>query len=379
MSLVNPISVPPEGLRDTRAAAGWHPLGIPLSGVDRLRAEVLRADRLALRQHREWATLSQRAAPGNVFAADWLMAPAMARAGERLQLATVRDTAGTWLGAMPVGRARLGPHAPLPVLRSWHCPEGGIGTPLLRPGAERAFWEALLARLDRRPGLAAGLVVSALPLDDPATLALASLCAEQGRFVGQFPGAIRRARIAGQPGDRRAVKVMERRLAQLEARLTARIGPVQLALHSRPGDCEPWLAAFLALERGAGRARLSPETLRGIVRAAHRRGAVRLASLRAGETIVAMSAWLVTEGRGFGLASVHDTRLAAFAPHHLVMRRVAELAALEGLTRFDIGPGCNAGSDALWPEARAFADFAVAIGSRTRRALFARAVRARLS
>lgn len=379
MSLVNPISVPPEGMRDRCAPAGGHPLLTPLPGVDRLRAEVRRADRLALPEHHQWAVLSQHAAPGNIFAADWMMAPAMARAGRRLQLATVRDEAGTWLGVMPVGLARLGRGMPLPVLRSWHCPEGGIGTPLLRPGAERAYWEALLMQLDRRPGLAAGLVVTALPLDDPATLALASLCAEQGRPMHHGPGVTRRARIAGQPGERRAIEVLERRLAQLEARLTDHVGPVQLTLHNRACDCEPWLAAFLALERGAGRRRPSPECLRGAIRAAHRRGAVRLASLRAGETIVAMSVWLVAEGRGYGLASIHDARLAAYAPQHLLMRRVAELAALEGLTRFDIGAGCNAGSDAPWPEARQHADFAVAIGSRPRRALFAQAVRAGFS
>ena len=62
-------------------------------------------------------------------------------------------------------------------------------------------------------------------------------------------------------------------------------------------------------------------------------------------------------------------------PHRLLMRRVTELAALEGLTRFDVGVGCDPGSDALWPEARAFADFAIPIGGPARRALFARAVR----
>lgn len=377
MSLIDPISVPPEGLRDMRVVGGLHHHVTPAAGDGQLRADLLRADRLTLPEHREWAVLSQHAAPGNIFASDWLMAPAIARSTRKLQLAAVNDAQGAWLGAMPVGMGKLGPRVPLPVLRSWHCPEGGIGAPLLRPGAERAFWAALLAQLDRCPGLAAGFVATALPLDDPATLALVSLCAEQGRFVHHGPGVLHRARIAGQRGDRRAAEVFERRLAQLEARLTTKAGPVQLALHSRAGDCEPWLAAFLALERGAGRRRPAPECLRGVIRAAHRRGAVRLASLRAGETIVAMSSWLVAEGHGYGLASVHDTHFAAYAPHHLLMRRVAELAALEGLIRFDVGAGCNPGTNALWPEACEFADFAVAIGSRARRALFERAVRAR--
>lgn len=383
MSLIDPIPVPPSRLRDVRAACGGHHDPAFVARDDRLRARLLRADRLSLAEHRAWAILSQHAAPGNIFAADWLMAPAMAharsRTGRRMHLAAVEDAAGDWLGAVPLTLGRLGPRSPVPVLRSWHCPDGGIGTPLLRPGAERAFWEALLARLDRHPGLAAGFIARSLPLDDPATLALASLCTEQGRLLHRGPSIIRRGRSAGRPGDPRAAGVIEKRLTQLEARLAARLGPVRLALHSRAGDCEPWLAAFLALERGAGIARRAAEPLRTAIREGHRRGAVRLVSLSAGETIVAMSGWLVAERRGYGLACVHDARLAAYAPHRLLLRRVTALAALEGLTRFDVGAGCHPGTEALWPEIREFADFALAIGGPTRRALFDRAMRSHYS
>ncbi len=373
MSLIDPISVPSEGLRNGRGAAGAHHDFTPLAGDGRLRADLLDAGQLAVPDHRHWAELSGNAAPGNIFAADWLMAPALALTRDHLRLATVCDAAGAWLGALPLRLGRLGA---LPVLRSWQNPAAGIGTPLLRPGGERAFWAALLARLDRRPGFAAGLIVQDLPLDDPATLALDSLCAEQGRFLQAGKRIIRRARIAGQPGDPRAAAVFEKRFAALEARLAAHAGPVRLALHSRAGDCEPWLAAFLALERGAGIVRPAPELLRAAIREGHRRGAVRLVSLSAGETIVAMSGWLVAEGRGYGLASAYDTRLAAYAPHRLLVRRVTELAALEGLTRFDAGAGCDPAADILWPAARDVAPFAIAIGGPVRRALFARAMRA---
>ncbi|WP_285711368.1 GNAT family N-acetyltransferase [Erythrobacter oryzae] len=379
MSLIDPISVPADAARDGRVRPGVRLGPAPAPGDERLRVGLLRADRLAMPDFQRWAALGREAAPGNVFAADWLMAPAFVRAGQSLRLAVVEGAAGDWLGALPLGPGLLAPRSPLPVLRSWHCPVGGIGTPLLRPGSERAFWAALLARLDQRPGMAAGLIARSLPLDDPATLALADLCAEQGRLIHRGPGTLRRARIAGRPGDPRAAEVFEKRLTQLEERLAARLGPVRLALHNRAGDCEPWLAAFLALERGGGIARPEPEALRSVVREGHRRGAVRLASLSAGETIVAMSAWLVSDGRGYGLACAHDARMAACSPHRLLMRRVTALAALEGLTRFDVGAGCDPGTDALWPERREFADFAIAIGGAARRALFARAIRAQWS
>jgi CelD/BcsL family acetyltransferase involved in cellulose biosynthesis len=376
MSPINPISVQAAMLRDMRMAAGLHHHFAPVPGADRLRTDLLRADRLTLPDRRRWAALSRDAAPGNVFAADWLMAPGLDRSGRRLYLAVASDAAGTWFGALPLSLGVLDPRIPVPVLRSWHCPVGGNGTPLLRPGAERAFWAALLSGLDRRPGLAAGLIAHSMPVEDPATLALADLCAEQGRALHHFKSITRRARIAGQPGDPRAAALIEKRSAQLEARLAACLGPVRLVLHRRAGECEPWLAAFLAIERGAGIARPAPEPLRTAVREGHRRGAVRLASLSAGETIVAMSAWLVAGGRGYGLACAHDPQLAAYAPHRLLMRRVTALAALEGLTRFDLGAGCDPGSGALWPATCEFADIAIPIGGPMRRALFARAMRA---
>lgn len=377
MSLIDPISVPADAARDGRVAADGHPDFSPDPGDARLRANLLRADQLALPDRQRWAALSREAAPGNIFAADWLMGPAIARSGQRLRIAVAADAAGAWFGTLPLRLGRLAPLSPVPVLRSWHCPLGGIGTPLLRPGAERAFWAALLARLDHRPGLAAGFIAPSLPLDDPATLALAHLCAEQGRLLHRGPSTIRRARIAGRPGDPRASELFERRLEQLEARLAARVGPVRLTLHSRAGDCEPWLAAFLALERGGGIARPATEPLRTAIRQGHRRGAVRLISLSAGDTIVAMSCWLVADRRGYGLACAHDTRFAAYAPHRLLNRRVAAVAALEGLTRFEASAGCYPGTAAMWPEAREFADFSVGIGGPARRALFDRAALAR--
>ncbi len=375
MSLIDPISVPPDDVRLAPTAAGMHPCLPKAAGSDGLCVMLLPADRLTAADRHGWATLSRHAAPGNIFAADWLMATALTTAARQPRLAVVADAAGTWLGALPLFSGMLSPRTPIPVLRSWHCPAGGIGTPLLRAGAERAFWGALLAHLDRHPGLAAGLIVDALPLDDPATLALASLCAEQQRALHTTGGVTRSARVAGNPGDPRAIAVLEKRFGALEQRLVARHGAVRLVLHQRASDCEPWLAAFLALERARpGPQRPAPEALRAAIRKAHRRGAVRLASLTAGETIVAMSGWLVADKRGYGLATAYDTRFAGFAPHRLLMRRVVELAALEGLSRFDSCAVSDPGSEALWPDRRQFAGFGVSLGGRGRRALFARAM-----
>lgn len=375
MSLIAPISVPPDAARDGRVAeAGHH--GFTLApGGDRLRVSLLRADRLARSDRHRWAALGLQAASGNIWSADWLIAPQLEAAGRGVRLAVVaQEHSGAWIGALPVAASTIPAGWPVPVFRSW------TGAPLVRTGAERAFWAALLGHLDHSPGLAAGFLAEAMPQDHPTTLALASLCAEQSRTLHGGERHACPARIAGRHDDPRAAAVLGARLDRLEARLAATQGAVRLALHQRAGDCEPWLAAFLALE-GAGGARRSPArvaALRTVIREGRQRGALRLASLTAGETIVAMAGWLVSEHHGHGFAALADARFAGFAPHHLLSRRVLELAALEGLKRFDLCPdpdGAAPRPDPLWPDRRVFATVGIAIGGPGRRALFARAMR----
>lgn len=380
MSLIEPILVPPSAVRDTRMSGGEHPSPFPLSGSERLRVQFLRSDRLTPPDRRRWANLTACAAPGNVLAADWCLSPLLEEHPARL--AVVCDRAGGWIGMLPIGYERLPGTGWLGGWHTWplgaaHGHTGLIGTPLVRAGAEHAFWEALLAQLDARPGLAGGLFADALPLDDPATLALVSLCAQQGRALHGWGGFARSAWRPDIPAKPRAEMLMRSRMEEQEALLAVAHGPLKLAFHRHAEDCGPWLAAFHALERGGGSlgaAPFAPATLRSVIAAGQQRGAVRLASLAAGETIVAMAAWLVSDARGYGLALGIDARARGFAPHRMLMRRIAKHARHEGMVQFDACAAAGAVPDLMWPEQRRFARFAVAIGGPCRRALLARAM-----
>lgn len=345
---------------------------------------------LPLPDRRRWAELTTCAAAGNVFAADWFMEPALHNCGRKrsLRLAVVEDAAGGWLGAMPLTLDPVIGRLPLPSRQSWHSANQFIGSPLVRLGAEKVFWESLLDHLDRHPFLALGLYVDTLPLDDPATLALVSLCAERGRTLHQCRSFTRPARVAGSAGDPKATKNLHKRLDGLERRLAEANGAVRLVLHDHPEDCEPWLAAFLALERAGWKGReasalgcnaATAKLFREVIRKGHRRGVVRLASLTTGETIVAMTSWLVQRDRGYGFKMAFDERFRSFAPGRLLMRRVAGIAAAEGLALFDTCAVPDAPDDPLWPDRRAFGDFAVAIGGPARRALFDQMMHAKLA
>jgi hypothetical protein len=351
----------------------------PDPGAGALTVDLLQPAGLPAAERARWARLGARAAPGNIFAQDWFMEPALRHCGgaPTLRLAVVRQASGEWLGAMPlVFEVRLG-RFPLPGLYNWRATNQFLSTPLVLPGAERAFWQGLLGWFDRRPGLALALVCEDLPLDDPATLALVSLGAEQGRAIETLARFTRPVRLAPSrhSGDPRALHKLDRRLDGLERRLAQELGPVSVVMHNPAEDCEAWIAAFLALERAGwkGRARSALACSQGnaglfreVIRHGHRSGAARLASLRAGDRIVAMTSWFVAHGHGFGFKMAHDEAWRHCAPGRLLMRHVARLAATEAPLLFDTCAPAGTPSDALWPDTRTLGSFAIAIGSRTR-------------
>ena len=350
--------------------------------ADPLTVDLLRPAGLPAIERARWARLGAQAAPGNIFAQDWFMEPALRHCGRSssLRLAVVRRASGEWLGALPVALKGQVGKRPLPSLHSWHATDQFLGTPLVMPGAQKAFWRALLAHLDRRPGLALALACDTLPFDDPATLALASLCAEQNRPITCTQEVSRPALIAPgeQPRDLPALRKFDRRLDGLERRLEREVGPVSMVTHDGPEESEAWCAAFLALERAGwkGRAKsalacdaASAALFRETIRHGHRIGATRLVSLRAGDRIVAMSSLLIAQGYGYGFKLAHDEAFRHCAPGRVLMRRVRRDFAGEAGVLFDTCAPAGTPCDPLWPHRRGLGNFVVAIGGNTRRAL----------
>lgn len=337
---------------------------------------------------RRWADLATRARPGSIFAQDWFMQAALRHCGRdwSLRLAIVRQAAGAWLGVLPLTLERSIAGQFAPHWQAWHAPDQYLGTPLVQDGAETAFWHALLTEFDRAPGMALGFQCATMPVSDPITLALATVCAEQGRKLHVTASFARPARLPSSRPDARAMHKLDRRLDTLEARLARDLGPVAMVLHDRDADCEPWLAAFNALERAGrkGHCAARPEArrpvgkpattglLRDVLRHGQRTGTVRLASLTAGEQIVSLTSWFVADGHGFGFKMVFDEAWRAYAPGRLLMRRVARTLDDEAPLVFDTCAPADAPRDPLWPDRRALGEFAVGIGGPARRRMFDR-------
>ena len=332
---MKPFNESDFGALETRPARPRHACARASLQVDFLRPAGLPAAERA-----RWTRLSARAGPGNIFAQDWFMEPALRHCGRSgsLRLAVVRQETGEWLGVLPLTfETRLG-RCPLPGRHAWLATNQFIGTPLVLPGAEKTFWQALLARLDQRPGLALALCCDTLPLDDPSTLALTSLCAEQGRPIRcsrQFTRPARPAPRQWQGRSARLAQSSTNALGGLERRLARDLGPVSLVMHTRAeekrtvGRCVPGA--------GNGRAGKAAPTVRWPAARPHRGCSARrsvtasasgwrgFASLRAGDRIVAMTSWFVADGHGYGFKMAYDEAWRHCAPGRLLMQRVARL------------------------------------------------------
>jgi CelD/BcsL family acetyltransferase involved in cellulose biosynthesis len=338
----------------------------------------------------QWAQLTRRAGADTIFAADWFMASALRHCASRLpvRLAIVRAHDGAWIGVLPITFEGFFGRCPLPGWHGWHCTNQFDGSPLIERGAEHLFWHCLLAELDRKPGAALALCCETLPVDAPATRALAEVCLAEGRPLHEarrFARPMRRPGAVAE-GAAAARRKLDKRLDGLTRKLAREVGEPQVTILPREADPAAWTTQFLALEKsgwkGAGGSALAskPGTaglFREVIRIAHQQGAVRLMSLEAGGTVIAMTCWLVGDRLAYGFKMAFAQSFASYAPGRLLMRAVAdEAAAATPHLAFDTCARPDAPADPLWPDKREFADLAISIGSGSRRAVFASAVKA---
>ena len=376
------LFVPPE---DARL---WQPLRS--TDADQYFVTFKSVTQLSEADRSQWAQLTRRAGADAIFAADWFMASALRHHAPRVpvRLAIVRAHDGAWIGVLPISFEGFFGRCPLPGWHGWHSANQFDGSPLIERGAEHLFWHCLLTELDRKPGAALALCCESLPLDAPATRALAEVCLAEGRPLHE---ARRFARPLRQPGPLPedaaiARRKLDKRLDGLTRKLSREVGEPHVTALSREADPAAWTEQFLALEnsgwKGAGGSALAstPSTaglFREVIRIAHQQGAVRLMSLEAGGTVIAMTSWFVGDRFAYGFKMAFAESYATYAPGRLLMRAVADQAAADWPhLAFDTCARPDAPPDPLWPGVRAFADLAVSIGSGRRRAVFTSALTA---
>lgn len=332
-----------------------------------------------------WRRLAECSSEPNIFHAPEFLVPAVQNCDtlHRARLLTM-TVDGQLCALMPIAGEHHYGRWTVPHSQNWRHPNCFLGTPLVRPGHEEAFWQALLADLDRKPGAGLFLHLHGIATDGPVFAALQQLCARQKRscdIVLAEERAMLATQLAGPAYYEQVVRKKKRKeLARLRNRL-AEQGTVETVQGCDLEGLSAWLEEFLVLERSGWKGRNGsaladmPET-RGLfiaaAHAAHNSGKLHVIALRLDGRAIAMLVNFLSPPGGFSFKTAFDEDYARFSPGVLLQIDNLDILQDHGLMWMD---SCAAEGhpmiDSLWAQRRHVARVSVALRGYGRPALFA--------
>jgi len=331
-----------------------------------------------------WERLAARAGEPNPFFEPWFLLPALRQWGASAGVVTkawFHD--GRLAGLLPVvRRARYYSHI-VTHATGWLHANAFCGAPLIVAGHEDAFWRDLLAHFDRRARRALFLHLPMLPADGPAHAALERVLAATGR-AHYIVAEENRALLAGEGSAETylaaAMSAKKRKELRRQHNRLAEEGALSFERIEGPAGLAAWTQEFLALEAAgwkgvAGSALASAPATRALfeqsLAGAAAAGRLERLALRLDGRAIAMLANFLTPPGAYSFKTAFDEDYARFSPGMLL--QLENLALLE---RPDIAwaDSCAAEGhpmiERLWRGKRRMVSRNIAIGGRTRRALF---------
>lgn len=356
------------------AAQAGEPLRVALIDPARLDAGIMSA----------WHRLADHASEPNAFHAPEYLVPAIAHCDtlKRATIAALYDN-GQLVGLMPVAREAYYGRWPVPHSQNWRHPNCFLGTPLVKPGHERAFWQALLTDLDRRMNSGLFLHLHGIATDGPVFAALEQLCRDQRRACDIVLAEERAMLATDMPGQAYYEAVVRKKkrkeIARLRNRL-AELGTVETVQGAGEAGLDAWLAEFLALEQAGWKGRNSsaladhPETHALFLEATHRAqaaGKLHLIAMRLDGKPLAMLVNFLSPPGGFSFKTAFDEAFARYSPGVLLQIDNLDILRDHNLAWMD---SCAAEGhpmiDSLWAERRHVGRVSVGLKGFGRPALF---------
>ena len=340
----------------------------------------LRADTSLLA---EWDALAAQASEPNPFGERWYLEAALSALGsDTIRIAAVRDE--SLIGVMPLTAQNRYAGLPIAHMQNWLNHNAFLGTPLVRKGAEREFWAAMLSQLDGAPESGLFLHLAGMAINEPVAAALESQCqSEKRRFAlvhredrallarGLSPDAYWEQNVRGK--KRKELRRQHKRLAE-EGVMTFERGDGSNRL-------DQWITDFLALEKAGwkgenGSALDCADETRSLfssaLQGAATAGKLELLTHYLDDRPIAMLANFLTPPAAFSFKTAFDENYARFSPG--VLLQIENLALLER-DGIDYCDSCAAQDhpmiDSLWSGRRSIGRYSVAIGGKTKRAAFA--------
>jgi CelD/BcsL family acetyltransferase involved in cellulose biosynthesis len=284
---------------------------------------------------------------------------------------------------MPLARSSDYYGHPVPHASAWLHTNAFCGVPLIASGHEEAFWQALLAHLDRRPGRALFLHLPQLPADGPVFAALGRVLAN-GHRKHYVAAREARAMLTGETSAaaylEASMSAKKRKELRRQHNRLAEEGALSFERVEGDAGLAEWAAEFLALEAAgwkgeAGSALASvPDTaalFEAALAGAAAAGRLERLALRLDGRAIAMLANFITAPGAYSYKTAFDEAYARFSPGMLL--QLENLALLE---RKDIqwADSCAVEGhpmiERLWRDARRMAGINIAIGGTLRGAAF---------
>ena len=332
-----------------------------------------------------WQRLADHSSEPNVFHAPDYLAPAIAHCDtlRRARIVALHDE-GQLVGLMPMARETYYGRWPVPHSQNWRHPNCFLGTPLIRPGHERSFWQALLQRLDRQLSAGLFLHLHGIATDGPVFAALRQLCTDQRRSCDVVLAEERAMLATDQPGQAYYEQVVRKKkrkeLARLRNRL-AELGQIETVQGHGDAGLDAWLAEFLALEQSGWKGRNGsaladlPGTRALFLEATHRAhasGKLHIIAMRLDGKPIAMLVNFLSPPGGFSFKTAFDEAFARYSPGVLLQIDNLDILRDHGLAWMD---SCAAEGhpmiDSLWAERRHVGRVSVGLKGFGRPALFA--------
>ncbi|MBH9536250.1 GNAT family N-acetyltransferase [Novosphingopyxis sp. YJ-S2-01] len=335
-----------------------------------------------------WQALADSASEPNIFYEPALLMPAIrhCRGDDDLTLFLLWEGApdkSALIGMMPVSRSWRYRRWPFLHVANWKYANAFLGSPLVAPGAEQAFWAALIEAVQRR-FWGGFLHIQGLPLDGP----LAKGLRKAGYATGRRHDVVQvrpRAFILAEGRDadsyyRNAVRSKKRKELRRQRARLEELGTLTEHRWSDEEGLERWIEEFLALEAagwkgGAGTALGSASGSAAFFREAMTGAAARGQLLRQGLRLdgrpIAMLVTLRSGEGAFSFKTAFDEALARYSPG--VQLQLMNLQNLGDPTLAWID-SCAAQDhpmiDHIWRERRPIGGVSIALCWRGRRLYF---------
>ncbi len=332
-----------------------------------------------------WDQLSGQATEPNPFCERWYLQSALEALDKDFTVRIATIWSGEQiLGLVPLYRSTKYGGLPLHSWQNWLNHNAFLGTPLVREGWEKCFWDNLLFELDGTPEQSLFAHFTGIHVDGVLAKALVQSSSRKDRRVelvhreerallegGLTPEAYLEANLRGK--KRKELRRQQNRLSE--------IGQLKFQRTDGQRGLESWIDEFLELEKrgwkGANGSALAcaPETealFRNALAGAADQSKLELLALRLDGRAIAMLVNFLTPPGSFSFKTAFDEDYARYSPG--VLLQIENLKLLE---RSDIlwCDSCAAQDhpmiDSIWSGRRTIGRYSVAIGGTARRSAFA--------